>query len=148
MSLIELIMARDLTRYFFYIVYHVIVTVIENIFWLFGNIWIQFWKTLGYLYIYAYIIRPKTLISHIEWTSFVSPIFCLFDVYPFQICSWKDNDFQWDWKHLDIKPHYDLRGQVDWTIQTHKKLDKNVFHKNIYFFGFHTINFVGWSNTY
>ena len=32
MSLIELIMARDLTRYFFYIVYHVIVTVIENIF--------------------------------------------------------------------------------------------------------------------
>ena len=38
MSLIELIMARDLTRYFFYIVYHVIVTVIENIFWLFSNI--------------------------------------------------------------------------------------------------------------
>ena len=45
MSLIELIMARDLTRYFFHIVYHVIVTVIENIFRLFGNIEIQFWKT-------------------------------------------------------------------------------------------------------
>ena len=41
MSLIELIMARDLTRYFFHIVYHVIVTVIENIFRLFGNIEIQ-----------------------------------------------------------------------------------------------------------
>ena len=51
MSLIELIMARDLTRYFFHIVYHVIVTVIENIFRLFGKIEIQFWKTLGYLYI-------------------------------------------------------------------------------------------------
>ena len=48
MSLIELIMARDLTRYFFHIVYHVIVTVIENIFRLFGNIEIQFWKTLGH----------------------------------------------------------------------------------------------------
>ena len=52
MSLIELIMARDLTRYFFHIVYHVIVTVIENIFRLFGNIEIQFWKTLGHLYVY------------------------------------------------------------------------------------------------
>ena len=51
MCLIQLIMARDLTRYFFHIVYHVIVTVIENIFRLFGNIEIQFWKTLDHLYI-------------------------------------------------------------------------------------------------
>ena len=48
MSLIELIMARDLTRYFFHIVYHVIVTVIENIFRLFGNIEIQFSKNIGF----------------------------------------------------------------------------------------------------
>ena len=31
MSLIELIMARDLTRYFFYILYHVIVTVTQTV---------------------------------------------------------------------------------------------------------------------
>ena len=48
MSLIELIMARDLTRYFFHIVYHVIVTVIENIFRLFGNIENQFSKNIGF----------------------------------------------------------------------------------------------------
>ena len=57
MSLIELIMARDLTRYFFHIVYHVIVTVIENIFRLFGNIEIQFWKTLGHLYVYTSVLK-------------------------------------------------------------------------------------------
>ena len=73
MSLIELIMARDLTRYFFHIVYHVIVTVIENIFRLFGNIENQFWKTfIGFENIFiegvglAKYSEIKTLISHIE----------------------------------------------------------------------------------
>ena len=69
MSLIELIMARDLTRYFFHIVYHVIVTVIENIFRLFGNIEIQFWKSLAHLYVYMTDAMGFTLFSIILSTS-------------------------------------------------------------------------------